>query len=42
MDIESKLSEVLRYEPETGLLFWTDKAHKSVTNELEHQIILVT
>ena len=33
MDIESKLSEVLRYELETGLLFWTDKAHKSVKNK---------
>ena len=33
MDIESKLAEVLRYEPETGLLFWTDKAHKSVKNK---------
>ena len=33
MDIESQLSEVLRYEPETGLLFWTDKAHQSVKNK---------
>ena len=33
MDIESQLSVVLRYEPETGFLFWTDKAHKSVKNK---------
>ena len=33
MDIESQLSEVLRYEPETGFLFWTEKAHKSVKNK---------
>ena len=33
MDIESQLSMVLRYEPETGFLFWTDKAHKSVKNK---------
>ena len=33
MDIESQLAEVLRYEPSTGLLFWTDKAHKSVKNK---------
>lgn len=33
MDIESQLKEVLRYEHETGLLFWTDKAHKSVKNK---------
>jgi hypothetical protein len=33
MDIESQLMKVLRYEPETGLLFWTDNAHKSVKNK---------
>lgn len=33
MDTELQLFEVLRYEPETGLLFWTDKAHKSVKNK---------
>ena len=33
MDIESQLLEVLRYESETGLLFWTEKAHKSVKNK---------
>jgi hypothetical protein len=33
MDIESQLAQVLRYEPKTGLLFWTDKAHKSVKNK---------
>ncbi len=33
MDIEFRLAEVLRYEPETGLLFWTDAAHKSVKNK---------
>ena len=33
MNIESKLSEVLRYEPKTGFLFWTDRAHKSVKNK---------
>jgi hypothetical protein len=33
MSIESELEVVLRYEPETGLLFWTDKAHKSVKNK---------
>jgi hypothetical protein len=33
MDIESQLAQVLRYEPETGLLFWTDKAHKSVKSK---------
>jgi hypothetical protein len=33
MDIESQLMNVLRYEPETGLLFWTDNAHKSVKNK---------
>lgn len=33
MDIELQLAEVLRYEPLTGLLFWTDKAHKSVKNK---------
>ena len=33
MNIESELKEVLRYEPETGLFYWTDKAHKSVKNK---------
>lgn len=33
MDIELQLFEMLRYEPETGLLFWTDKAHKCVKNK---------
>jgi hypothetical protein len=33
MDIESQLTQVLRYEPETGFLFWTDKAYKSVKNK---------
>lgn len=33
MDIKDKLKEVLRYEPESGLLFWTNKAHKSVKNK---------
>jgi hypothetical protein len=33
MNIESQLSEVLRYEPKTGFLFWTDRAHKSVKNK---------
>ena len=30
MDIESELKKMLRYEPDTGLLFWTGAAHKSV------------
>jgi hypothetical protein len=33
MNIEKRLQEVLRYEPDTGLLFWTDKAHQSVKNK---------
>jgi hypothetical protein len=33
MDIETQLAEVLHYESKTGLLFWTDKAHKSVKNK---------
>ena len=32
MDIESEIANVLRYEPITGLLFWTEKAYKSVRN----------
>lgn len=30
MNIENELKQMLRYEPDTGLLFWTDAAHKSV------------
>lgn len=30
MAIEQELMRVLRYEPDTGLLYWTDLAHKSV------------
>ena len=30
MTIKEELKQVLRYEPNTGLLFWTDYAHKSV------------
>lgn len=30
MNIENQLKQMLRYEPDTGLLFWTDVAHKSV------------
>jgi len=33
MTIERHLRQVLRYEPDTGILFWTDKAHKSVKNK---------
>lgn len=33
MDIEDQLLQVLRYEAETGFLFWNDKAHKSVKNK---------
>ena len=33
MDIESELKQMLRYEADTGLLFWTDFAHKSVRNK---------
>ena len=33
MDIKSQRLEVLRYEPKTGVLFWTNKAHKSVKNK---------
>lgn len=30
MDIETELMQMLWYEPNTGQLFWTDAAHKSV------------
>lgn len=30
MNIENELKQMLRYEPDTGLLFWADAAHKSV------------
>lgn len=30
MDIKDELQQMLRYEPDTGLLFWTDAAYKSV------------
>lgn len=30
MNIEDELKQMLRYVPETGLLFWTSEAHKSV------------
>jgi len=30
MAIENELKHMLRYEPETGLLFWTDAASKAV------------
>jgi hypothetical protein len=30
MNIENELKQMLRYEPDTGLLFWTDAANKSV------------
>lgn len=33
MDIENELKNVLRYDPETGELFWTSIAHKSVKNK---------
>lgn len=33
MDIKDELKKMLRYEPETGLLYWTDVAHKSVKNK---------
>jgi hypothetical protein len=33
MDIELQLSKVLRYEPNTGLLFWTGEAHQSLRNK---------
>jgi len=31
---EKELHEHLRYEPDTGLFFWTDKAHRSFKNKL--------
>ena len=34
MNIENELKQMLRYEPDTGLLFWTDAANKSVRGKL--------
>ena len=34
MDIENQLLEVLRYEPDTGFIFWTQNASKAVRNKL--------
>lgn len=34
MDIKDELKKMLRYEPDTGLLYWTDAAHKSVKGKV--------
>ena len=34
MDIKDELKQMLRYEPDTGFLYWTDAAHKSVRNKV--------
>jgi len=34
MDIEKELIQMLRYQPEDGLFFWTENASKAVKNKL--------